>query len=211
MNMLRALAAAALVAISYAPVGCGHALAQYGATAPQPARIGSVYMLRGIFGLSAGLDQVAAELAALGVRTAIYQHAEWPSVAQAIRAQYGTGLAREPVIIIGYSLGANDAVQLSRALGMAGIAVDLLITLDPTIPAPVPANVARAVDFYQTRAGTLGTPLSADPGFRGALSIRNIGYLPGIGHDNLMYYPEIRREIIAYVLQVARPRAARRR
>ncbi len=94
---------------------------------------------------------------------------------------------------------------------MAGILVDLLITLDPTVTAPVPANVARAVDLYQTRAGVLGVPLPADSGFRGTLRIRDVSYLPGIGHDNLAQHPEVRREIVAHVLQVARLRSARPR
>ncbi len=209
MKMLRALAVAILFGIGIGPMGCGHALAQFRAGTLQPARLGSVYMLRGIFGLSAGLDQVAAELAGLGIKTAVHQHTEWPSIAEAIKARYTAGLRYEPIIIIGYSLGANDAVQLSRALGTAGIPVDLLITLDPTIPAPVPANVARAVDLYQRRAGAMGVPLAAGPGFQGALIIRNMSYLPGIGHDNLAQHPEVRREIVAHVLQVARQRSAR--
>ena len=175
MKMLKALAVAVPFGISIGPMGCGDSLAgplEARVGAPKPARLGSVYMLRGILGISGGIDEIAAELNRLSVRTTVHEHSEWSSIAETIKARYRTQPEREPIIIVGYSMGGNDAVQLSRALATAGIPVDLLVTLDPTVPPPVPSNVARAVDLYQTRAGFRGVPLTPDPGFRGGLSMR---------------------------------------
>ena len=210
MKTLKALAIAIPVGIGL--IGSGHSLAgsvDARARAAMPARVGSVYMLRGLLGISGGIDEVAAELNGLGVRATVHEHSDWLAIAEAIEARYRAQPEREPIILVGFSLGGNDVIQLSRHLGAAGIPVDLLVTLDPTIPPSVPANVAQAVDLYQNRAGFRGVPLVADAGFRGGLVNRNLSGLPGIEHHNFPVRPEVRREVVARVLQVARPRAAR--
>ena len=165
-------------------------------------------MLRGIFGISGGIDEVAAELNGLGVKAGVHDHSDWFAIAEAIRAQYKAEPEHEPIILVGFSMGGNHAIQLSRQLALDGIPVDLLVMLDPTIPPPVPTNVARAVELYQTQAGFRGVPVQADPGFRGELIVGNLDDLPGIEHHDLPVRPEVRREVVARVLQVARPRAA---
>ena len=157
------------------------------------------------------MDQVAAELGGLGVKASIFDHSDWRAVAETIKAQHRGRPEHEPLILVGYSMGGYSVIQLSRELGTAGIPVDLLVALDPAFPPPVPANVARAVDLYQTQAGFKGGPVQADAGFRGELVVRNLGHLPGVEHRNFPIYPDVRREVVARVLQVARPRAARPR
>src|SRR5919202_2561290 len=212
MKTLKALAVAIPVGIGL--IGCGHSLADpvgARAGAAKPARLGSVYMFRGLFGTarSIALDQVAAELTGLGVKASIFDHSDWRAVAETIKAQHRGRPEHEPIILVGYSMGGYSVIQLSRELGTAGIPVDLLVALDPAFPPPVPANVARAVGLYQTRAGFQGSPVQADAGFSGELVVRNLGHLPGVEHRNFKVYPAVRREVVARVLQVARPRSAR--
>jgi hypothetical protein len=74
------------------------------------------------------------------------------------------------IIIYGHSWGAAETVTFARALGQIGIPVAFTIQID-TIAKPgsrgaiIPANVASAINFYQTRGPLHGLPeiVAADP------------------------------------------------
>ena len=53
------------------------------------------------------------------------------------------------LILMGHSQGGNDAIEIARALEISHVPVDLLVTFDPYHQKPVPANVARAINYYQ--------------------------------------------------------------
>jgi thioesterase domain-containing protein len=57
------------------------------------------------------------------------------------------------LILIGHSRGGNDSIEIARGLEVSRVPVDLLVTFDPYRQKPVPANVARAINYYQTAAG----------------------------------------------------------
>ncbi len=63
------------------------------------------------------------------------------------------------VRLFGYSLGGQAAVELARLLGERGVAVALLLAIDPVVlsgePLVVPANVRRAVSWFQRNGGRL--------------------------------------------------------
>jgi len=58
-------------------------------------------------------------------------------------------------------------IEIARALEISHVPVDLLVTFDPYHQKPVPANVARAINYYQR--GGWGLALVPEPGFRGKL------------------------------------------
>jgi hypothetical protein len=74
------------------------------------------------------------------------------------------------IVIYGHSWGAAETVTFAQALGQMGIPVALTIQID-TIAKPgskagiIPANVASAINFYQTRGPLHGLPeiVAADP------------------------------------------------
>jgi hypothetical protein len=74
------------------------------------------------------------------------------------------------IIVYGHSWGAAETVTFAHALGQMGIPVALTIQID-TIAKPgsrgaiIPANVASAINFYQTRGPLHGLPeiVAADP------------------------------------------------
>ena len=74
------------------------------------------------------------------------------------------------IIIYGHSWGAAETVTFAHALGQIRIPVALTIQID-TIAKPgskgaiIPANVASAINFYQTRGPLHGLPeiVAADP------------------------------------------------
>lgn len=59
--------------------------------------------------------------------------------------------AGRKLLLLGHSLGADAAVRVAGRLARDGVAVDLLVGLDPTrFTCPrVPSNVRRAICFFQ--------------------------------------------------------------
>ena len=55
-------------------------------------------------------------------------------VANALVTHRGTAEPRVPLVLIGFSYGADDAVQVAAKLSRAGIPIDLLLTIDPVTP-----------------------------------------------------------------------------
>ena len=154
-----------------------------------------VYLLRGIFNVSVGLDALAGKLARQGIAATVYGHDEESAVATLAAQQYQSGAAR-PIILVGHSLGAGAAVTVARQLERSGIPVALLVLLDPVASQAVPANVGRAVNLYVS--GGQGTQVGAAQGFRGSLN--NLDYRSaGMDHMSIQAADPIHRQIIGYV------------
>jgi len=114
-------------------------------------RAGNVYLLRGFIGVfSSGINSLTEKLNAAGVRAHVYQDDQWKALAQTIRRRYAEATAREPLVLIGHSYGADDALRIARELEKSGVVVDLLITLDPVTPPRVPKNVRRCRNYFQS-------------------------------------------------------------
>ena len=98
-----------------------------------------VYLLRGIFNVSVGLDALAAKLGQIGIAATVYSHEEEGTVAADALAQYQAGGARA-IVLVGHSLGAGAAVSVARRLGNSGVPVALMVLLDPVSSAAVPSR-----------------------------------------------------------------------
>ncbi|MGE5192922.1 MAG: hypothetical protein ACM3U2_10495 [Deltaproteobacteria bacterium] len=55
-----------------------------------------------------------------------------------------------PLVLIGYSRGANDAIRLTRRLQKHDIAVDTLVLMEMAAQDSVPANVAACLNVYKS-------------------------------------------------------------
>lgn len=214
-----------LLALLVAAVGC-----KTSSTAPgdlkriQPAsperRLGNAYLFRGWIGIfSTGIDELGGELEKMGTRATVYQDDQWEEVAATIAQQYGKpGTMREPLILIGHSLGADDCIRVSRYLKDHNVRVDLVVVLDPVKPPLVPNNITRTVDLYQSHG-----LLDALPAFRGVpLEQEEPGKFtlvnsdirkdrkdlltPDLDHFNIEKKPDIHLEIMKEVARVSRPR-----
>lgn len=140
--------------LSIACLGCSTmkngSLARIQPASDRP-RIGSVYLVRGLIGLfSAGIDRLTVKIKDAGMNAEVFQEAQDREIAQTIIERYRTTSGREPLVLIGHSVGAEDVIRIARKLGDANIDVDLLITLDATNPNRVPLNVKRCVNYYQS-------------------------------------------------------------
>lgn len=143
-------------------------------------RAGNAYLIRGFIGFfSAGIDSLEVKIDQAGIRANIFQQDQRLKIAEQLCKTYKGKTNREPLILIGHSLGADDAIMCARELEKVGVEVDMLITLDPTRPPQVPKNVKVVYNYYQPSiwdgTGILrGIALTADPGFKGKLYNMNV-------------------------------------
>jgi len=161
-----------------------------GAFAAEPR----VLLLRGWLSVfSGGLDRLADELRAMGINAEVRRHLYWTTAVSDILRDRAAGKIG-PLILVGHSQGGNDAIEIARALQISHVPVDLVVTLAPYMPKPVPANVGRAINYYQ--GGGWGSPLTPDAGFRGKLSNFDLAGDPSIFHFNIDKSDRIQAEIL---------------
>ena len=121
-------------------------------------RAGSVYCMRGWLGIfSTGMDQLAAQ-ADGEVASVSVADEEWRRLAHFIVREHKAGRLHGPLVLVGHSFGADDQIRVADALQAAGIKVDLLVTIDPVTPPPVPSNVRRVLNIYKSHPLTDAIP-----------------------------------------------------
>lgn len=136
---------------------------------PQP-RKGNVVLVRGLMDIfSLGLNDIEHELHDEGVNAHVVSGPRWRDVSHKIKMEYAEGkIDGEPLVIIGHSYGADDAVRLARSLNEEHIPIRVLALIDPTTPPKIPANVVRCFNLYQSSPATdwipvlRGIPVEAD-------------------------------------------------
>ncbi|MCC7351746.1 MAG: hypothetical protein IT446_14390 [Phycisphaerales bacterium] len=181
-------------------------------------RAGNVYILRGFMGvLSPGLDDLRQQCESDGVRAQVYENDQWREIADRLIARYRPDPRPEPLILIGHSFGADDAILISRRLAEASVEVDLLITLDPVLPEAVPVNVRRTINFYCPNGVTDFLPVfrgvdlkAADP----SVALTNVdlnrddpALAEQINHFTIGENQQMRSEVLKLVLDVCPPKA----
>ena len=160
-----------------------------------------VILLRGWFGVfSTGLDALADTLKAKGIRAEVLGHLSWKTAADEILRERAEGKT-DALVLVGHSQGANNVIDMARMLEARNVPVALLVTLAPYRQDPVPANVLRAVNYYQSSGWA--APLSAGPGFKGKLSNVDVAEDSTISHVNIdksaRIQADVAREIGALV------------
>jgi pimeloyl-ACP methyl ester carboxylesterase len=179
-----------------------------------------VYLLRGWIGIfSYGIDHLTEKINAAGVRAHVYQENQWEMLAKAIERKYQAAPKHEPLILVGHSYGADDTLRISHMLQDAGITVDLVVTIDPVSPPPVPGNVRRCFDIYQSNGSWdkvpafRGVPLQLGEGSRTQLQNVDIRkdrtdlLEPGTDHFNIEKKGKVHMEVLRHILAVCPPRA----
>ena len=164
-----------------------------------------VYLLRGWFGVfSTGLDTVATELRSKGIKAETVGHLAWKTTVAKIIKDHASGNSG-PLVLVGHSQGANNVIDMARLLQRENIPVELLVTLAPAGQDPIPGNVVRAINYYNSPGW--GAPVSADPGYHGKLTNINLGGDIGISHMAIDKNPRIQAEIERAILAVPQPQA----
>jgi hypothetical protein len=162
-----------------------------------------VYLLRGWFGVfSTGLDTLGAKLRGKGIKTESVGHLAWKTMVSDIIKWHATGDSG-PLVLVGHSQGANNVIDMARLLQRENISVDLLVTLAPAMQNPVPRNVVRAINYYNSPGW--GAAITADAGYRGELTNINLGGDIGLYHMAIDKNPEVQAEIEGAILAVRQP------
>jgi hypothetical protein len=186
----------------------------------QAPRAGNAYLFRGLIGLfSGGIDAMTVKINQAGIRAHVFQEDQHVLIGQVVAETYAKAKGNhEPIVLIGHSLGADDAIKVARDLDAVGVDVDLLICIDATRPPKVPKNVKVCYNYYQPSVfdgtGILrGIALETDPGFRGQIHNMNVRdeYKHLLewdtNHVNIDKNTKIHADVIAKMMPVCLPRA----
>ena len=161
-----------------------------------------VILMRGWFGVfSSGIDAMTETLRGQGVQAEAIGHLAWRAAARRIVQERAQGKPGK-VVLVGHSQGGNNTVDIARELKAFSIPVDLIVTLAPWKQDPVPANVLKAVNYYQ--AGGWGSPLVGEADFKGELVNLDIGPEPGITHVNIDKSPRVQAEVVRAIVALVR-------
>jgi hypothetical protein len=110
----------------------------------------NVIVLRGPAGYFPNLADFENRLIDEGTcPTVAYPQAEG-TIAERIIGGRNQGRLKGPIVIVGYSAGANAAVSLSERLGTRGIDVDKLVLVEASDSKRVPQNVHACLNIYKS-------------------------------------------------------------
>jgi len=161
---------ALLIAVALIAPGCT-SVSSIAVDEPQP-REGNVILVRGLMDIfSLGLHDIESDLREQGVNAMVVSGPRWPDVSKTVKREYSEGrLNGQPLVIVGHSYGADDAVRLARSLDAEDIRIEVLALIDPTTPPKIPDNVVRCFNLYQSSPATdwipvlRGVPVKAENG-----------------------------------------------
>jgi pimeloyl-ACP methyl ester carboxylesterase len=179
---------------------------------------GNVYLLRGFIGIwSYGIDHLGEKINAAGIRANVYQEDQWRQLCDTIIEKYKDAKDPEPLVLIGHSYGADDALRMARRLEENKVHVELVITLDPVTPPKAPKGVGLCYNIYQPNF------LDSIPVFRGIAleaedpasgNLVNVNMRaerqdllePGTDHFNIEKNPHVHDEVVRKLREHCPPR-----
>lgn len=178
-----------------------------------PAKIdyGTVYLFRGLMNVfSLGMNTLAKDLNEHGIATKVTNHSHGNRLADDLAKRYATDKSVLPIVIIGHSLGANRALQVSTRLGEKGIPVRLVVLFDATIDIPVPLNVKEVLNLH--KPSRFGLAVDGAPGYAGTIENTDVSDIDGVGHISIDKSKKLHAIVVEKVLSVfAESRSARAR
>ncbi|MGB7287128.1 MAG: hypothetical protein WBC71_09375 [Salaquimonas sp.] len=142
--------------------------------APTKASAEEIYVIRGAFNVfSAGMNQMTNKMRSRGLNARAYSNGAWSGLADDIIRRSKQGKVSYPIIILGHSVGGQEAPSMSNKLAAAGVPVKLVIGFDPGFAAPprFTAGSPRVVNFW-IKGGGRGNPYRSGGSFSG--SIQNV-------------------------------------
>lgn len=167
------------------------------------ARAEEVYFIRGGFDIfSVGMNEMANELKAKGIKASSHSIMAWKGIADDIirRSKIKKGVSY-PIIFLGHSLGADAAPQFANYLGEHGIAVDLVIGFDATGRRVFNKGAKKVINYRSSAMG----PYVKGPGFRGTLTEVDVSE-SGANHFTIEQNKEVQELAMKEVLSQLRRR-----
>jgi hypothetical protein len=116
---------------------------------PSPPPHAKVFVMRGLGEVfSGGFDSLAAKIRAAGIETNVTTSFAWPLIEIQLIAEHRTQSNPAAIVLMGHSVGCDDAVRVASHLKEQGVPVRLMVLLDATNPDPIPDNVDRCLHLY---------------------------------------------------------------
>ena len=109
----------------------------------------NVIIFRGMAGYFPNLGEFEEKLLEEGICPTVAFPDAHARICERIIAARNTGRLQGPLIVVGYSSGADKAIVLSRSLRERGITVDKLVLLEATSECSIPRNVSECVNIYK--------------------------------------------------------------
>lgn len=134
--------------------GCGGCLAP-----PLSCNRPNVFVLEGIAGYWPLCCQFEGALRAEGIHPIMAFAEEYYPLAEFIADQRQCGRLDGPIVVVGYSLGANTAILLADRLKERGVEIDKLVLLEASYKDEVPSNVRDCVNIYKSHPWTDWIPI----------------------------------------------------
>jgi hypothetical protein len=124
----------------------------------------NVIVLRAMAGYFPYLSDIEEQLLEEGVCPTVAYAGAHQKITERIIAAKNNGRLQGPLVIVGYSAGADKALLVSRRLGERGIDVDKLVLVEPSVNGCVPGNVKECLNIYKPQLWTRYVPF-----FRGCM------------------------------------------
>ncbi|GGJ43036.1 hypothetical protein GCM10011320_58230 [Neoroseomonas lacus] len=160
-------------------------------------------LLRGLMNIfSTGMDSLGAKLHQAGWHATVHNHIAWNELADALHTAAHQVQLCGPLVVVGHSLGGDDAIRLSGNLGTRGVEVDMLVTFDPTLLGAVLPGPRLVVNYFQT-TGLWGRQLQPSAGFTGR--IENVPVDRGLmaNHFTIDKDPVLHADVLARITTLA--------
>ncbi|MGQ0635452.1 MAG: thioesterase domain-containing protein [Planctomycetaceae bacterium] len=128
----------------------------------------NVFVLEGIAGYWPGCCAFERTLRAEGIHPIMAFAEEYYPLAEFIADEKQSGRLEGPIVVMGYSLGANTAILLAERLQERGVDVDKLVLLECSYCDAIPSNVHECFNVYKSHPWTdwfpvfRGIPLEAE-------------------------------------------------
>lgn len=168
---------------------------------PATAQAEEVYVLRGAFDVfSAGMNQMTKRMQARGVNAKAYSNGRWAGLADDIIRRNARGAVSYPIVIMGHSVGGQEASQMANKLNKAGVPVKLVVGFDPGFARPQPFRYGstRVVNFYIPNQPR-GNPYRSVAGFSGSINNVDITRFTNADHVAIDKDPKIQARALAVV------------
>jgi hypothetical protein len=169
-----------------------------------PTRTGEVYLMRGLMDIfSRGMDEMAAKINRAGVYAVSTSYTRWQELAADIVRRDRAKQLSYPIIIMGHSLGANDASKLASYLGNRGVKVSYVVMFDPTEPGYVGKNVGKVVNYYIPNGDNR---VYKGNGFTGTRQNVSVANREEITHTTIEKNRELQNRVIGQAIALTKPR-----
>ncbi len=171
---------------------------------PSQANAEEIFFIRGAMNIfSAGMNHMTDRMKSRGHNAKSLSNGQWSGVARDIIKRSKSGRVSYPIVIVGHSVGGQEAPQFSDMLYKAGVPVALVIGVDPGWAAPPPFTTGspRVVNFW-VGGTSRGNPYKSTAGFSGTIQNVDIRAFSKADHVQIDKDPQVQSRILNLISSV---------